>query len=660
MSVCSAHRGRGRGGSGSAVTCALRALLVVGIAAGFVAIPGVRAAHADPAAGRAPSRAAVAALVDGVVARQLADGRIPGAVVTVVAGGKTLFSKGYGVADVASRRPMDADTTGFFTASEAKLFTATAAMQLVKRGKLDLHADVNKYLKDFSVPDTYPGKPVTLHNLLTYTSGFDNDIYGWAQWPYDEMPSLKEFAADELPTRVRPPGEHSAYNNYDYVLIGRLIEIASGRSYADYLSEHVFTPLGMTGTTAAQPHPRSLRDKVATGYRPDGDGQAETAGQESPATPAGGDMITTAPDMARFMIAQLRGDRALGPGVARSMQRQQFTADPRIPGMGYAFEQRPHNGRRVLFKDGDLPGVHHNLALLPGKDVGIHVAYNGDGTDSAAFWGGKELIDRIIDEFFPARETPGSATAATDVSRYAGGYRDTRTSLTNFTRVAGLTAPITVEATGKGRLTTSGLSEDPSVSTQNWLQVKPGLFRLDGGDATIAFDESGALVSSQAPSGAYTRLAWYASPIMHMIVAGVAVLALLAGFILIPVRGLIRAVRHRGGVSAGARVAGVLAWLTAACVVLFAAGFSVVAADSNRLMQLPLTGDPILSFTLNTVSVMGVLTLAVVVAAVLAWTRGWWTVFGRVAYGGFAVAAIAFIAFAVTYRLVGVPLVLTV
>ena len=173
----------------------------------------------------------VETLIDEMVPRQLEDGDIPGAVVTVVADGKTVYSQGYGDADPKTGEPMDAQSTGIYTASEAKLLTATAAFQLVESGKLDLDTDINDYLDSVDIPNTYPGQPITLRDLLTYTSGFDYDVYGWSQWSEDELPTLEEFAVKTLPPRVRPPRELIAYNNFDFVLTGRLIEIASGQDY---------------------------------------------------------------------------------------------------------------------------------------------------------------------------------------------------------------------------------------------------------------------------------------------------------------------------------------------------------------------------------------------------------------------------------------------
>jgi CubicO group peptidase (beta-lactamase class C family) len=86
--------------------------------------------------------------------------------------GQVLVSKGYGYADLASKTPVQADTTLFRAGSVSKLFTWTAVMQLTEEGKVDLHADINRYLKTFTIPATYP-QPITLASLMTHTAGFE-------------------------------------------------------------------------------------------------------------------------------------------------------------------------------------------------------------------------------------------------------------------------------------------------------------------------------------------------------------------------------------------------------------------------------------------------------------------------------------------------------
>src|SRR5439155_668650 len=105
---------------------------------------------------------------------KLQNREIAGDVVSVFKDGQVLFEKGYGYADFAAKKPVLADQTLFRPGSISKLFTATAVMQLVEQGKLDLDRDVNEYL-DFAIPKTYP-EPVTLRRLLTHTAGFEDTL----------------------------------------------------------------------------------------------------------------------------------------------------------------------------------------------------------------------------------------------------------------------------------------------------------------------------------------------------------------------------------------------------------------------------------------------------------------------------------------------------
>ena len=116
----------------------------------------------------------VNAWLDGFMPYAIGVGDIPGAVVVVVKDGQVVTSRGYGYANLASKTPVDPATTLFRPGSVSKLFTWTAVMQQVERGKIDLNADVNKYI-DFKSP-AYHGRPVTVLNLMTHTPGFEETV----------------------------------------------------------------------------------------------------------------------------------------------------------------------------------------------------------------------------------------------------------------------------------------------------------------------------------------------------------------------------------------------------------------------------------------------------------------------------------------------------
>ena len=199
--------------------------------------------------GRQIDTAGLVGLVDSTMAKGMAREGIPGAALILVQGGRVVLAKGYGQADVAAGRAWSAERTVFPIASITKLFTATAVMQLADRGLIDLHADVNRYLKSVRVPATYP-EPVTTAHLLSHTAGFD-ELPGRRVRRASELMPLHRFLARRL-IRIHPPGEMTSYSSYGMALAGLLVEDVSGMSYSDYLRQHLFQPLAMTRSSVAR------------------------------------------------------------------------------------------------------------------------------------------------------------------------------------------------------------------------------------------------------------------------------------------------------------------------------------------------------------------------------------------------------------------------
>ncbi|MGW9192288.1 serine hydrolase domain-containing protein [Micromonospora chersina] len=611
----------------------------------------------------APAAAApdYAAFLDEVIPAQLAEHRIPGAAVVVVAGGRQVLAKGYGLADVDARIPVDPDRTGFFIGSTAKVWTAAAVLQLVEQGRLDLNADVNRYLTGFTIRDRWPGRPVTLAHLLTHTSGFADQILGAAvRDPADAQP-LARYLAEHQPERVRPPGTLASYDNYGFALAGYLVQVVSGQPFDRYVTEHILRPLAMSGSTAAQPQPAAIGATLARGYRPDDAGQAVAQGQYGPMTPAGAGVVATATDMGRFLLAQLgdgAGPRLLGPAARARAVATRFTHDPRLPGMALGWEEHPRGGRRILSKDGDVPGFHSNMAILPDRGIGIFVAYNGDGVDGSAFSANKELVDRFVDRFQPG--TPDTAPPAGptgSLDRYAGAYRITRTG-DDLTRAATLVSSISVEVGSGGTLTTTGpLSADPAKTTQRWTPIGPDLFQERGGEDRLGFRVDGdgrveALFSTANPTVAYERLPWWQSPLLHQILLAASLLVLLAALFHWPVAGLVRRLRRRPAPSRWASAARLAAWLTAALAAGFTAGFAALFADGNRLNETILLGGSPLMTTVLALSTAAVATTAVAAAGtVAAWRHRWWTLPGRLHHTAVTLAGATFLTIAATYHL---------
>jgi CubicO group peptidase (beta-lactamase class C family) len=636
--------------------------------------PSSSAPSENPLVDRGPTdEREVEAFLDGYVGHQLEDYHIPGATVAVVADGELLFAKGYGQANVKAEEPVVADEILFRIASISKLFTATAVMQLVEEGKLDLDRDVNAYLDVVEVPNTYPGRPVTLRHLLTHTAGFEEHFTGSGARNAADVEPLGEYVATQMPARVRPPGEVAAYSNYGISLAGYIVQEVSGMPYERYIEENILDPLGMDSTTAAQPPAPELRERLATGYDAEGAQPVARPLEYLDDAPAG-TVSTTATDMTRFMIAHLQdgrydGARILEESTAKEMHERQLTNDPRLDGMAYGFYEQTINGERTIQHGGNLRQFHANLVLLPERDIGIFVAYNsyGDGGDFAEY----ELVEAFLDRYYPEPPPPtlepSGEGASRNAERLAGSYRITRSNHTGFEKVLTLLTGARVAANEDGSITTTGgyLSRDLEDTEQRWVEVKPLLFRAEDRNEYIAFrenDDGRALyLSGDAdPTVAYEKVPFYEAPRLHLGLLAGSLGILLLTAVAWPAGAVIaRRYRRRygkpgcepGGDTRMARRTRILAWAVCALDVLFVIGVALVFSNLEETLAYGATPLLIAVLTLSLLS--DALTAGVLACVLLAWKRGYWGVFGRLHYSLVALSALTFVALLGYHNLLG-------
>ena len=301
----------------------------------------------------------------------------------MVKDGQVLFQKGYGYADVEAKQTVLPDQALFRPGSISKLFTATAVMQLVEQGKLDLDRDVNGYL-DFAIPKTY-SDPVTLRQLLTHTAGFEETLKNLFVAHESDIKPLRTYLVNQMPARIFPPGKVPSYSNYGFTLAGYIVERASGEKFERYVDNHILKPLKMNNSTFDQPLPPQLGPQMSKGYL--NGAQKPRDFELVQAAPAGA-LSTTAADMTRFMLAFLQdgnvdGVSILKPETVHQMQTRQFELNPMICGLGLTFMEYwlspvrviGHGGRAVGKLDCEvrgLPaveGLHGDTRLHPGKLV---------------------------------------------------------------------------------------------------------------------------------------------------------------------------------------------------------------------------------------------------------------------------------------------------
>jgi len=453
-------------------------------------------ADATPTVGGSPSltKENVDIWLDGLMPYALSTGDVAGAVVVVVRDGQVLTQRGFGYADVASRRVADPETTLFRTGSIGKLFTWTAVMQMVEAGRIDLDADVNRYL-DFQIP-AHDGGPVTMRHLMTHTAGFEERNRDLIFNDENQILSLGDYLKSWVPRRIFAAGTTPAYSNYGTALAGYVVERVSGVPFADYVEQRIFRPLGMRHATFRQPVPGNLSPMLANGYfRASGEpGRFEFTS----ATPAGSLSLSGA-DMARFMIAHLDGGAGLmRPQTAQLMQNNPTTILPHLNRMHLGFFETNINGRRVIGHLGDTALFHGAMHLFPDERVGLYVVVNSAGRSGAAGTIRGQLFEGFADRYFPARAAPAgqvdAATAAEHARMMAGQWQNSRRSENGFMRLFNMMGQVTVTANGQGELVIDVL-RTPAGAPRRWVEVAPFLWQeVNGHQRIAAIVEDGRVV----------------------------------------------------------------------------------------------------------------------------------------------------------------------
>jgi CubicO group peptidase (beta-lactamase class C family) len=487
-----------------------------------------RPAHSEPAHG-ALTRDDVDAWLDGVVGSALESTGIPGATVSVVADGHLLTERGYGRADTGTgdtpARDVDPDSTLFRIGSVSKVVTATAVMQLVEQGRLDLDTDVQEYL-DFDLPT--PEGAVTLRHLLTHTAGFEERVSGLFAAP-GSHPVLRDVVSVDPPAQVFAPGTTPSYSNYGNTLAGYIVEHVSGEPYDEYLQRHVFDVAGMDSTSSAQPLPAELDARLAHGYADDSQPAIPT---EVVGTAPAGSVSSTATDMATFMLAHLDAlpaeRRLLKPETLAEMHSPGLDADQlgsfaegRRMDLGFFDDSTP--GLSAFGHDGDTQVFHTAMRMFPDHRAGIFVSLNGNGRDALDAY---DLRDAVLDGFgdrylrgTEAAAGTGTTSAAPEDSEplatdrasstkaalaLAGTYGSSRIPFRNPGALLGLSGQTTIAAQSDG---TVAITPRPAgTGTAIYENIGPDLWREVGRNGLLATRTENGEVRAATWGASFTLL----------------------------------------------------------------------------------------------------------------------------------------------------------
>ncbi|HRQ65827.1 MAG TPA: serine hydrolase domain-containing protein [Xanthomonadaceae bacterium] len=596
--------------------------------------------------------------VDGVALSLLHEHELAALTVSVVRNDALVLARGYGLADVANRQPVVAEETLFRIGSVSKTFIWTAAMMLAERGKLDLDADVNMYLRQVRVDDAF-GAPVTMRHLMHHRAGFEDSMRLFAVADNDGR-TLAELLAEHQPKRVFRPGARTSYSNWGSALAAQIVEDVANLPYAEFLQQEILFPLGMRDTTLAAPGAMNERQRarLAGGYK-QGKGALATQNymQIGPYWPAGG-IASTATDMARWMRfhlnrGELDGTRLLRADTHAQMWTRAFDDRPAANDVAHGFQDRHYRGLRSFGHGGGTAAFLTNMVMVPELGLGVFLSQNSTHSRSPI----SQLPDRIIDRMAGLdlrADVEVEAGEAGALSEVAGTYLHNRRVFSSFAAVLGLAATATVQPLSGDALRISSGSEARQFRR---VEGQRDVFEaVDGSRIAFLRDGGGRVTAAADSMGVHTleKVGAIGAPSTLFIAMGAA--ALLALTTLLGFWWRMGRYRDGGFASTIAAAIGLLAAL-AMIALLVTVGLMVTAFASFDLSTMP--GNYPSPEMLN-VHYAGWLLAGAAIAMLFAlwpaWSGSRWGLWRRLHFSVFALT-LAFLAFLLwQWRMIGAPL----
>jgi len=362
---------------------------------------------------------------DAYMADTLKTFEVPGIAVAIVKNGKVVMERGFGVKELGKPDPVDAHTL-FAIASNTKAFTAAALQQLADAGKLDMDDRVIDHLPWFRMSDPYVTHEMRIRDLLAHRSGLSlgaGDLLYWPPSSYTTREVVERLAKVPLKNGFR---SHYAYDNILFAVATLVIEQASGQSYADYVREHLFKPVGMEESLIDMTYLKPGMD-VAAGHAPY---EFKDIKPVPPMAwlndPGAGGIYSSVHDLAKWMNVQLAGG-ALPTVGADGKPRRVFSEkshhemwsmltpipirkasipelEPLTPdyyGYGEGGYLGQYQGRKLVWHTGCSPGFVSRVTMVPSLKLGVVVLTNQQS--GAAF---NAVTYRVLDAYLnPSHKT---------------------------------------------------------------------------------------------------------------------------------------------------------------------------------------------------------------------------------------------------------------
>ncbi len=325
----------------------------------------------------APISAALREKIDAITKQALTNTGVPSASVAIVQGGAITYLQAYGDGRIEPHTPA-LPSMRYSIGSISKQFTAAAVLLLAEQGKLSLDDPVSRF-----VPNLTRGNEVTIRELLSHTSGYQD------YWPQDYVPPfmLQAITADKILDQWarKPfdfdPGTDWQYSNTNFVIAGLIVEKASGVPLLQFLSEHIFAPLGMKSVMNIDQN--RLAETDATGYLRYALGPPRLAPKEGKGWLfAAGELAMPAEDLAKWDISMIN-QTVLRPASYAQMEKEVVLKNGLGTRYGLGVSVREESGQRAIEHGGEVSGfTAHNL-VFPDARIAVVVLVNEDSVDAS-------------------------------------------------------------------------------------------------------------------------------------------------------------------------------------------------------------------------------------------------------------------------------------
>lgn len=344
--------------------------------------------------------------LDSYIKTAMHDGKVPGLAVGIVQNGQAVYVKGFGVRDIATGQPVTPDTL-FDIGSCTKAFTSAAAGILVDEGKMQWDGRVGDYIPFFHLSDPLADENVTMRDLLTHRTGMGGTDLLWygSSLSAEEIIRHVRYIQPEFGFRAR-----FEYQNVMYATAGYAEGMASGGTWQDFVRQHIFEPLGMSGADFSATDAQNAADHATPHDEKDGKVVTIPWRNIDSVAPAGS-INAGVKDMAKWIAMQLNDGMANGQRIVSSKSmKEMHTPQIVVPqggefdlffprslqlsyGMGWFIQD--YSGHQLLLHPGDIDGFASLVVLIPEVKTGFVILTNLDHTDLRAGLG-YHLIDEFL------------------------------------------------------------------------------------------------------------------------------------------------------------------------------------------------------------------------------------------------------------------------